>query len=31
MELDYQRIFKELSDEGIDYVVIGGLAVNMRR
>ncbi len=29
MELDFQRIFKELSDEGIDYVVIGGLAVNL--
>ena len=29
MELDFQRIFKELSDEGIDYVVIGGLEVNL--
>jgi predicted nucleotidyltransferase len=29
MELDFQRIFKELSDEGIDYIVIGGLAVNL--
>ena len=29
MELDFQRIFKELSDEEIDYIVVGGLAVNM--
>ncbi len=29
MELDFQRIFRELSDEDIDYVVIGGLAVNL--
>ncbi|MBW1708119.1 MAG: nucleotidyl transferase AbiEii/AbiGii toxin family protein [Deltaproteobacteria bacterium] len=29
MELDFQRIFGELSGEGIDYVVIGGVAVNL--
>jgi predicted nucleotidyltransferase len=29
MELDFQRIFEELSDEEIDYVVVGGLAINM--
>ena len=28
MELDYQRIFTELNEERIDYVVVGGLAVN---
>jgi predicted nucleotidyltransferase len=28
MELDYQRIFTELNKERIDYVVVGGLAVN---
>ncbi len=28
MELDYKEIFKELNDLGIDYLVIGGLAVN---
>jgi len=27
--LDYERIFRELNDEGIDYLVIGGLAVNL--
>ena len=29
MELDYQTIFKELNEERIDYVVVGGLAVNL--
>jgi len=28
MELDFKTIFKELNDIGIDYLVIGGLAVN---
>ena len=28
MELDFQTIFKELNQLGIDYLVIGGLAVN---
>lgn len=28
MELDFQRIFKELNRLNIDYLVIGGLAVN---
>lgn len=28
MELDFQTIFKELNELGIDYLVIGGLAVN---
>ena len=28
MELDFQRIFKELNKLKIDYLVIGGLAVN---
>ena len=28
MELDFQTIFKELNDLGIDYLVVGGLAVN---
>jgi predicted nucleotidyltransferase len=28
MELDFQTIFKELNGLGIDYLVIGGLAVN---
>jgi predicted nucleotidyltransferase len=28
MELDFQTIFKELNKLGIDYLVIGGLAVN---
>jgi predicted nucleotidyltransferase len=27
-ELDYQRIFKELDDQNIDFLVVGGLAVN---
>ncbi len=27
-KLDYQRIFKELNKLGIDYLVVGGLAVN---
>lgn len=29
MELDYKTIFKELNDLGIDYLVVGGLAVNL--
>jgi predicted nucleotidyltransferase len=28
MELDFQTIFKELNRLGIDYLVVGGLAVN---
>jgi predicted nucleotidyltransferase len=28
MELDFQTIFKELNGLGIDYLVVGGLAVN---
>jgi predicted nucleotidyltransferase len=28
MELDFQTIFKELDELGIDYLVVGGLAVN---
>jgi predicted nucleotidyltransferase len=28
MELDFQTIFKELNGFGIDYLVVGGLAVN---
>ncbi len=28
MELDFQAIFKELNGLGIDYLVVGGLAVN---
>jgi len=28
MELDFQTIFKELNQIGIDYLVVGGLAVN---
>lgn len=28
MELDFQRIFHELNELMIDYLVIGGLAVN---
>jgi predicted nucleotidyltransferase len=28
MELDFQTIFKELNSLGIDYLVVGGLAVN---
>ena len=28
MELDFQTIFKELNGIGIDYLVVGGLAVN---
>lgn len=28
MTLDYQTIFKELNKESIDYLVVGGLAVN---
>ena len=28
MELDYQAIFRELNGLGIDYLVVGGLAVN---
>ena len=29
MDFDYEYIFKELNSEGIDYVVVGGLAVNL--
>ena len=29
MELDYKTIFKELNENGIDYLVVGGLAVNL--
>ncbi len=29
MELDFRTIFKELNDLGIDYLVVGGLAVNL--
>jgi len=29
MELDYKTIFKELNELGIDYLVVGGLAVNL--
>lgn len=29
MELDYKQIFKELNGLGIDYLVVGGLAVNL--
>jgi hypothetical protein len=29
MSLDYQQIFRELNKDGIDYVVVGGLAVNL--
>jgi hypothetical protein len=28
MEFDFQTIFKELNELGIDYLVVGGLAVN---
>ena len=28
MELDFRKIFRELNDLGIDYLVVGGLAVN---
>jgi predicted nucleotidyltransferase len=28
MDLDFQAIFKELNELGIDYLVVGGLAVN---
>lgn len=28
MELDFQRIFRELNSSKIDYLVVGGLAVN---
>lgn len=28
-ELDFQTIFAELNNQGIDYVVVGGLAVNL--
>jgi predicted nucleotidyltransferase len=28
MDLDYQSIFKELNELGVDYLVMGGLAVN---
>jgi predicted nucleotidyltransferase len=29
MPLDYQQIFRELNNDGIDYVIVGGLAVNL--
>jgi hypothetical protein len=29
MELDFQQIFTELAEEAIDYVVTGGVAVNL--
>ncbi len=29
MELDFQRIFKEFNELEIDYLVVGGLAVNL--
>jgi hypothetical protein len=29
MELDFQTVFKELNGVGIDYLVVGGLAVNL--
>lgn len=29
MELDYREIFKELNEQGIEYLVTGGLAVNL--
>ena len=28
MNLDYKKIFKGLNSAGIDYLVVGGLAVN---
>lgn len=28
MDLDYKKIFKELNELGVDYLVVGGLAVN---
>ena len=28
MDLDYQKILKELNDLGVDHLVVGGLAVN---
>jgi predicted nucleotidyltransferase len=28
MELDFKTIFRELNNQGIDYLVVGGLAVN---
>ncbi|NWF76170.1 MAG: hypothetical protein HXY53_06300, partial [Nitrospirae bacterium] len=28
MKLDYKNIFKELNKQKIDYLVVGGLAVN---
>ena len=28
MDLDYRKIFKEFNDLGIDYLVVGGMAVN---
>jgi len=28
MNLDYKKIFKGLNGAGIDYLVVGGLAVN---
>ncbi len=29
MELDYQQFFNVIDKEGIDYLVVGGLAVNL--
>jgi hypothetical protein len=29
MDLDYQRFFEGLNKEDIDYLVVGGLAVNL--
>ena len=28
MDLDYKTIFRELNESGVDYLVVGGLAVN---
>jgi predicted nucleotidyltransferase len=28
MDLDYKTIFKQLNESGVDYLVVGGLAVN---
>jgi len=28
LELDYQTFFRELNEKGIDYLIVGGLAVN---
>jgi len=29
MELDYQAFFKQLNNQEIDYLIVGGLAVNL--